>query len=164
MGHPRQHRPKWSRPLKPFDKNRIESESKIIQQFGLRRKHELWRAEGIVRDFRRRARELAASPNQKLRDELFARLKRLRLDANTIDEILALKTEDELNRRLQTILVKQGLAKTLAQARQLIVHRHVKVGDRVIRWPSTVVPAEFEDKIEIVQKAKKIAVGSGEKT
>lgn len=154
MGHPRKHRAKWSRPHKPFEKKRIEDEKIVTRQFGLRRKHELWRAEGIVREFRRRARELLAVQNPKLQDELFARLRKIGFSVNTIDDILALKTEDILSRRLQTVLVKRGLAKTLKQARQLIVHRHVRIGEQVVHWPSALVPLNLEDKVDVSQKIK----------
>jgi len=154
MGHPRKHRAKWSRPLKPFEKARIERERAVVQEFGLRRKHELWRAEGIVRDFRRRARELLAVQNPKLQEELFARLQKLGFSVSTLDDVLNLKTEDILNRRLQTRLVKRGIAKTMKQARHLIVHRHVRVDGQVVQWPSALVPAELDDKIEVSEKVK----------
>ncbi|MEM7813334.1 MAG: 30S ribosomal protein S4 [Candidatus Aenigmatarchaeota archaeon] len=154
MGHPRKHRAKWSRPLKPFEKARIESERAVMRDFGLRRKHELWRAEGIVRDFHRRARELLAVENPKLQEELFARLRKLGFNVNTLDDVLALKTEDVLERRLQTRLVKRGIAKTAKQARQLIVHRHVLVDGQVVRWPSALVPVGLDDKIDVSPKIK----------
>lgn len=161
MGHPRKHRAKWSRPLKPFDKDRIASEKKVLQQFGLRRKHELWRAEDIVRDFRRRARELLATQNPKLQEELFARLRRMGFNISTLDDVLALKTEDVLGRRLQTVLVKRGLAGSPKQARQMIVHRHVLVDGQVVHWPSALVPAELEDKVDIAPKVKSKLIGGG---
>lgn len=161
MGHPRKHRAKWSRPHKPFDKERLEREAPVLKQFGLRRKHELWRAEGIVRDFRRRARELQAVPNQKVQDELISRLRRIGFSVSTLDDILGLKTDDILNRRLQTVLVKRGLVKTHKQARQLIVHRHVIMGDQVVHWPSALVPADLEDKVDIVQKVKSKMIVTG---
>jgi len=154
MGHPRKHRAKWSRPLKPFDKARIESEAAVLKQFGLKRKHELWRADSIVRDFRRRARELLAVPNQKIRDEMLVRLNKLGIKVNTLDDVLGLKTEDVMARRLQTILVRRGIAKTLKQARQLIVHKHVLVDGRVVHWPGVIVASEDDERIDISQKIK----------
>lgn len=160
MGHPRKHRAKWSRPLKPFEKERIGAEKAVMKEFGLRRKHELWRAEGIVRDFRRRARELLAVQNPKLQEELFARLRKIGFNISTLDDVLGLKTEDVLARRLQTRLVKRGLVKTLRQARQLIVHRHVLVDGQVVHWPSALISAEHDDKIDIAQKIKSKMIGS----
>ena len=161
MGHPRKHRAKWSRPLKPFEKTRLETEKGVMQQFGLRRKHELWRAEGVVRDFRRRARELQAVQDPKMQEELFQRLKKIGFSVSMLDDVLAMKTEDILARRLQTVVVKRGLAKTLKQARQLIVHRHVIVDGTAVRWPSALVSADMEDKIDVSQKVKSKNIAAG---
>ena len=149
MGHPRKRHPKWARPLKKFDKARIESEAPVLINFGLRRKHELWRADGIVRDFRRRARELLSVQNPKAQEGLFAGLRKIGFNVSTLDDVLGLKTEDVLGRRLQTVLVKRGLAKTYKQARQLIVHRHVLIGDQVVHWPSALVSSDDETKIDV---------------
>ena len=54
-------RRKYSRPKRPWDKERIERERKVLRGYGLRRKKEIWRMEAILRDFRRRARELVAN-------------------------------------------------------------------------------------------------------
>ena len=77
MGHPRRYSKKYEAPKKPWDKTRLESEKKIKEEFGLRRKHEIWRAEGIVRDFRRRARELQAKPDGTKEKDLLAKLNSL---------------------------------------------------------------------------------------
>jgi small subunit ribosomal protein S4 len=39
------------------------------------------------------------------------------------------------------------LAKTIRQARQLIVHRHIVIGDKVISSPGYLVKVDEEDKI-----------------
>ena len=51
---------KFKKPIKPWDKERMGKESILLKTFGLRRKHEIWKAESILRSFRRRARDLAA--------------------------------------------------------------------------------------------------------
>ena len=61
MGHPKKQRRKYEGPKRPFDKQRIERERKILNDYGLRRKREIWKSEGILRDFRTRARELLAA-------------------------------------------------------------------------------------------------------
>ncbi len=47
-------RKKYERPKRPWDKERIESEKKLKETYGLRRKNEIWRAESILRNYRRR--------------------------------------------------------------------------------------------------------------
>lgn len=64
MGHPKQQRKKYEKPKKPYDKTRLEEEKELMKEFGLRRKKELWRAESIIRNFRRRARKAQATKNK----------------------------------------------------------------------------------------------------
>ena len=152
MGDPKKQRKKYETPLRPWDQKRIEEEIKIIKKYGLRRKNEIYRAESILRNFRRRARELAARKNEKQEKELIEKLNKLGIiekDAS-LDDVLELKLEDILNRRLQTIVFKKGLAKTPKQARQFIVHGHVKVDKVKIKWPSFLVPKKFEKDIQLI--------------
>jgi len=81
--------------------------------------------------------------------KLFDRVRRLNLLKGNIslDEILSLKVEDLLERRLQTLVYRQGLARTMKQARQMIVHGHIMVGDKVISSPSYLVKAHEESRI-----------------
>ena len=130
MGQPKKSRRRYSRPKRPYDKERIVREKKILKDFGLRRKHEIWKAENKLRNFRRRARELLAEKDDTGKKELFDKLNSIGFRVEKLDDVLDLKLEDILSRRLQTFVFKKGLANTLKQARQLIVHRHVIVGDR----------------------------------
>ncbi len=65
----------------------------------------------------------------------------------TLDSVLSLSVEDLLGRRLQTLLYKKGAAVSPLQARQLIVHGHVKLGDRVVDVPGYLVTASEEGSI-----------------
>mgnify|MGYP001773173473 CR=1 FL=1 len=73
----------------------------------------------------------------------------------TLDDVLGLTVKDILNRRLQTIVYKKGLANTPKQARQFIVHGHVKINGRKIIYPSYLVNRDEEDKIECDIKVNK---------
>jgi small subunit ribosomal protein S4 len=140
---------KYEAPKKRWDKARIEEEKKLMEKYGLRRKRELWRAQSILRRFRRRARDLLANPDEKEKEALLKKLYRLGLldkDA-TLDDVLKLTVEDILERRLQTIVYKKGLARTIRQARQLIVHGHIAVNGRRFPFPGALVRREWEDKI-----------------
>lgn len=149
-------RKQYSRPRKPWDKERIEKEKKILRDFGLRRKREIWRAEEILRDFRRRARELAASKDEEDKKILLNKINQLGLiskDAG-LDDILGLSIENILDRRLQTIVFKKGLVNTLKQARQFIVHGHIAVDGSRTRWPSQLIAINEENKINFYGKSK----------
>jgi len=58
---------------------------------------------------------------------------------NKLDYVLALKIQDFLERRLQTQVFKQGLAKSIHHARILIRQRHIRVRNQVVDVPSFIV-------------------------
>ena len=151
MGDPRKQRRKYEKPLRPWDKKRIDEEIEILKKYGLRRKNEIYRAESILRNFRRNARDLAARKNEKQEKELITKINRLGLIEKeaSLDDILDLNLENILDRRLQTVIFNKGLVKTPKQARQFIVHGHVKVDKVKIKWPSFLVPKEFEKNIQL---------------
>ncbi|MEM0010311.1 MAG: 30S ribosomal protein S4, partial [Candidatus Bathyarchaeia archaeon] len=68
-------------------------------------------------------------------------------EGSTLDDILNLTIEDILERRLQTIVWRKGLAKSPYQARQFIVHGHITMNGRVVRRPGMFVMVEDEDSI-----------------
>jgi small subunit ribosomal protein S4 len=147
-------RKKYEKPKRPWDKVRIEKEKEILKKFGLRRKRELWRAEAILRKYRRMARDLAARKDKEKEKILIDKLKKIGVlkEGATLDDVLALTVEDILERRLQTIVYRKGLANSVKHARQLIVHGHVKINGRKINYPSYIVPKAEENKIEVVKK------------
>ena len=142
----------YSRPKRPFDKDRLLEEAKIKTDFGLKNKQEIWKADARVKVMRGKAKELigADANDQKA---LFDRLKKVGLNVDSISDILALTKEDYLGRRLQTVLVTKGLVTTMRGARQLITHKKVLVDEKVIDSPSYIVSIDLENKISL-KKAK----------
>jgi small subunit ribosomal protein S4 len=154
MGQPKKQRKKYDRPFRPYDKGRIQREKKLLSEYGLRRKHELWRAEKILRDFRRRARELQALRNEEKERMLLEKINKIGISCSGLDDVLEIKIENLLDRRLQTFVFKKGYAETPRKARQLIVHGHVYVDKRKTSWPSFIVTKDLEDKIDLSPKIK----------
>jgi small subunit ribosomal protein S4 len=146
---------KFESPLRPWDRTRIDKERAIKTDYGLRRKHEIWRAESILRNFRRLARGLAAKRDKKQETILLEKVYKLGLISKnaTLDDVLALELESILNRRLQTIVMKKGLATTPNQARQFIVHGHIAVDGRRVRWPSILIDTEKEGKVHFYERS-----------
>jgi len=145
---------KYEKPLRPWDRTRIEAEKKLKQNYGLRRKKEIWRAQSILRNYRRQARNLAAKKDKEKEKILIDKLVKIGL-LNTgadLDDVLALNVENLLERRLQTLTFKKGIAKTPKQARQLIVHGHVTFDGKRVRWPGAIVPISEEGKISFYGK------------
>ncbi|CAD6498916.1 BgTH12-04572 [Blumeria graminis f. sp. triticale] len=65
-----------------------------------------------------------------------------------LDYVLALKTEDFMERRLQTCVYKLGLAKSIHHARVLIRQRHIRVGKQIVNVPSFVVRLDSQKHID----------------
>jgi small subunit ribosomal protein S4 len=147
---------KFEKPLRPWDKARIEEERKISQDYGLRRKKEIWKIESILRNYRRIARSLAATTNKEKEKILLDKLFRMGLinKDDDLDDVLALTIDKLLERRLQTLVLRKGLASTPKQARQFIVHGHIAVDGRKVRWPSMLVPITDENRISFYEKSK----------
>jgi len=146
-------RKKYSRPLHPWDKTRMDAEDALLKKYGLRRKEEIWKMAAILRGWRRQARRLLALSGRQAELETRQLLERLRKfglvgENATLDDVLSLTLEDLLERRLQTVLFRKGLARTPRQARQLIVHGHVSIGGQKVRVPSYLVSTEEEEKVE----------------
>lgn len=152
MGDPKKQRKKYETPRFPWRTDILQEELKLLGQYGLRNKHELWRHETTLSNFRSIARSLIGRPaeeRKKMEEELLVRLKKLGVLSETavLDDVLDLTKEDLLDRRLQTIVFRKGLSKTIHQARQLITHGHVAVGNKRVTVPSYIVTKEEETQI-----------------
>jgi len=145
-------RKKYLRPSHPWEKDRMDAEDAVLTKYGLFRKIEIWRAQTLLRNFRGQARNLLAASGDQAEKEtrqLLTRLYGLGLvgKAATLDDVLGLSVDKLLERRLQTIVQKKGLAQTMKQARQLVTHGHIAIGDRRVNVPSYLVPIKEEDLI-----------------
>jgi len=145
----------YSRPKRPFDKERINEEVRIKKEFGLKNKKEIWKAEAKIKLIREKAKKLISASVEK-QQALFDRLKKIGLNINSIADILSLDKEDYLKRRLQTVLVNKKIARTPKSARQLITHKKVLVDGKIIDSPSYIVPIELEGKISLKIESKKL--------
>jgi small subunit ribosomal protein S4 len=152
MGDPKKQRKKFETPRFRWRKDILQEELKLIGQYGLRNKHELWRHKTMLSKTRGIARSLIGkTPEErvKMENELLTRLKKLGILTETavLDNVLDLSIEDLLERRLQTIVFRKGLARTAFQSRQLITHGHVTVGNRRVTVPSYTVSKEEEPNV-----------------
>ena len=157
MGDPRRPRKKYKKPKRLWDKQRIEEESRLKKEYGLKATRELWIAMEELRKVRREARELLplSEEERKEREEkLLNKLKRYNIKAQTLDDVLSLTVRDFLERRLQTLVYRKGLAKTIKQARQLIVHGFIAIDGIKQVSPGRLVRAEEEDKISYYKPIK----------
>jgi len=158
VGDPKKQRKKYETPRFPWRTDILREELKLLGQYGLRNKHELWRHETMLSKFRGIARSLIGrSPEErkKMEGELLARLKKLGVLEETaaLDDVLDLTIEDVLERRFQTIVFRKGLTKTVHQARQLITHGHIAIGNQRVTAPSYLVTREEEKQVAYTSRS-----------
>jgi len=145
-------RKKYLRPSHPWEKDRMDAEDKMLSQYGLNRKEEIWRAQTLLRNFRSQARNLLAASGpqaEKETKQLLTRLHELGLvgEEATLDDVLGLTLDKLLERRLQTIVQRKGLARTMRQARQLVTHGRIAIGGRCVNVPSYLVSVNEESQV-----------------
>ncbi|MBI3841173.1 MAG: 30S ribosomal protein S4 [Thaumarchaeota archaeon] len=162
MGDPKKARKQYSRPRSPWRADQLAQELYLLGTFGLRNKRELWKTQTQLSSVRKQARVLlAATEVVRLREEkkLLDSLRKRGLVAEgaSLDDILSLTVEDVLTRRLQTIVFKRGMALSPLHSRQLIVHGHVRLGNRTITVPGYEVGEGQEDVITLSAKKEKVA-------
>mmetsp|Transcript_58814 Transcript_58814/g.144183 ORF Transcript_58814/g.144183 Transcript_58814/m.144183 type:complete len:125 (-) Transcript_58814:591-965(-) len=87
---------------------------------------------------------------------LIKRLKKFGIledNQETLDNVLSLKIQDFLERRLQTLVFKNGLAKSVHHSRVLIRQRHISVNKNLVDIPSFLVRLKSQNKIEFFSKS-----------
>lgn len=152
MGDPKKQRKKFDKPRFRWRKDILQEELKLLGQYGLRNKHELWRHKTTLSKARGIARSLISkTPEEraKMENELLAQLKKRGILQETavLDNVLDLTLEDILERRLQTIVFRKGLARTIFQSRQLITHGHITIDNRRVTIPGYIVQKDEEAKV-----------------
>ncbi|XP_038179803.1 LOW QUALITY PROTEIN: 40S ribosomal protein S9-like [Arvicola amphibius] len=143
-------------PRRPFEKSRLDQELKLIREYGLWNKHEVWRVKFTLAKIRKAAQELLMldekDPRRLLEgNALLRRLVRIGvLDDGkmNLDYILGLKIEDFLERWVQTQVFKLGLAKSINHARVLISQCHIRVRKQLVNIPSFIVCLDSQKHID----------------
>jgi small subunit ribosomal protein S4 len=157
MAYPGKNRKSYETPKRPFEKTRIEEETKLVIEYGLRNKREIWKAQAALRKYRTGARELLALESGATTEALAERKTAnlighpqrvgLRGGEADIDDVLSLRIQQPLERRLQTQVYRLGLARSPKQARQLVTHGHIAIGGRRVDIPSYQVRRDEEGQI-----------------
>ena len=153
MGHPKFSRRLWQGPKHPWQSERIDEERTLIFTYGLRNHREIWKARSKLRRWRSNAMKLIATADSGEDDhvsrekaDLINSLHRRWLlpEGATLDDVLRLNVEHVLSRRLQSQVYYKGLAASPKQARQLLIHGHISIGDQVMTVPGYIISREEE--------------------
>ena len=156
MGDPKFSRRSYDTPSHPWQGERIKAEVVLVNQYGLKNKTEVWKAQTILRNFRGQSRELQArlrggEAQAKIESEALiakcGRMGLLPMEGATLNDILTLNEENILARRLQTIVFEKGMASTVGQARQMIVHGHIFMNGHRVTVPGYIVTRKEESSI-----------------
>ncbi len=147
MGDPRRLRNKSERPKKLWEMDRIEEERGLVETYGLKNMRELWMATAELKKYRREARRLLSISEEERREDakkILTKLVKLGIlkDTSVIDDVLSLEVKDILERRLQTMVLRKGMARTMAQARQLITHGYISVNGRRVSRPNHIITTQ----------------------
>ncbi len=151
MGAPKRNRKKFTKPRDKYNLPRIEADRSVIKEYGLKNMHELWAAQTELSRLRGNVRMLlAGNPGlEGVHTQIVSRLSKLGIVSGDInlERLLDLKTNDLLERRLQSRVFRRGLARSMKQARQLITHGFVSIGGIKVDRPGYIVRLAEDERI-----------------
>lgn len=144
MGDIKRLRKKYTTPMHPWNATRIKLEKGIMRKYGVSNKREIWKMESVLKGFKDQAKSLLTRTDEqanKERSQLQDRMVRLGLIGSSagVDDILGLQLKDIMNRRLQTLVARNRLARSVRHARQLITHEHIAVNGVKVTSPGYLV-------------------------
>jgi|SRR3989339_1207847 len=153
MGDPKKLRKKYSTPKQIWNAKSIELEAVLLKEYGLKNKTELWKMNSFLKKYKDIAKKLISIKNNQgevERKQMLDKLQTLGLiqSESGLDSVLSLEPKDIMERRLQSLVFRHHLARSMKQARQFIVHRHIFVGDKKITFPSYLVSRVEETQLK----------------
>ena len=169
MGNIKKLRKKYQTPSHPWQKERIVEEKETKRDYGLKNKKELWKMGSLLARFKTLAKDYITSNTEQSQKESKQLLDRLRLlgllgETAMLNDVLTLTDKDIMERRLQTVLLRLGLARSVKQARQFIVHGHVKINGVKISSPSYLVKKSDESNIIFAENSSLSDIEHPERT
>lgn len=144
MGDPKRLRKKYATPIHPWNQLTIGDERATKKEYGLKNKKEFYRINAFLKKYKNIAKHLIARKTlqgEKEKQQIMNKLQNLGLlsAGAQLTDILNLQPKDVFERRLQTLLLRKNLARSIKQARQFITHRHIIIDGKEITAPSYLV-------------------------
>ncbi|MFW5852831.1 MAG: 30S ribosomal protein S4 [Nanoarchaeota archaeon] len=163
MGDPRKRRKNFARPSVLWNEAVLATDKEILREYKPKNKKEIWKMNSFLQNIKDQAKGITsrlgtARAEQAMHEKelLIAKVKRYGLIQKEdvgLSDLLNLTLRDVMDRRLQTVVFKKNLSKTVSQGRQFIVHGHVKVAGKKITSPSYLVSSEEENSVDFVAKS-----------
>lgn len=163
MGDPRRIRKNYANPRMQWNEANLAYEKEIKRDYKPKNKKEIWKMTAFLQNIKDQAKSInsmlgTARRSQALveQDQLIARVKRFGLikkEDITLGDLLGLELRDVMERRLQTLVVRKKLARTMSQSRQFITHGHILVAGKKLTSPSYMVPLSDDETIDFVSKS-----------
>ncbi|MBI4983257.1 30S ribosomal protein S4 [Candidatus Woesearchaeota archaeon] len=152
MGDPRKLKKKYATPQHPWIRSTIEEEKVLKKDYGLVKKKEILIASSFLKKYKDIAKRLIAdrtAQGEREKKQMMDKLHKYGLlkTGAGLDDVLSIQLKDVLERRIQSLLFRKGLARSMKQARQFIVHRHIVVGNREITSPGHLLTVEEENQL-----------------
>ena len=154
MGDPKTQKKKYMTPGHPWQKERIERESKLMKEYGIKNKKELWKMDTSRKKLSVQVKAMIADQTpqaeiekKQMVEKLF-KLGYLGTENSDFDDVLSIGIKDILERRLQTLVFKKKIANSISQARQFIVHCHITVAGKKVTSPSHITTRGEEATIQ----------------
>lgn len=140
----------YETPNEGWNEERMEREGSLMEDYGLKNKKELYKAQSQLRSFRRQARKLVAEGDEEAEQEVIERVNALGLIRENagLEALLTLNVTDLLDRRIQSAVERKGYADTPKHARQLVVHGHIYINGEKVDAPGYILTQEEENQLE----------------
>ena len=140
----------YDTPNTGWNEERMEREEGLMEDYGLKNKKELYKAQNNLRSFRSEARKLIAQDDEEAEKEIIERANDLGLirENDGLEALLTLNITDILDRRIQSAVERKGYANSIQHARQLVVHGHIYINGKKVDAPGYLLTQEEEKNLE----------------
>jgi small subunit ribosomal protein S4 len=152
MGDPRKSKKQYKTPAHPWIKTEIDETKILKKEYGLTKRKEILVASSFLKKYKDIAKRLIAdktAQGEKEKTQMMDKLQRYGLlqAGASLDNVLSIQLKDVLERRIQSVLFRKGMCRSMNQARQFITHRHIMIGDKEMTAPSYLLTSEEESKL-----------------
>jgi len=142
----------FKRPKNPYERKRYKIELIIIGKFGLKNKKELWRHQLILSKIRllagkiiRNNTHLYKIPLQKYTLLWFCyKYNLIKNKCDNIDLVLSVNLDSLMKRRIQFLVHKKNISRTVHQARLLIMHKNISIKNQVVSKPNYLIKKGYD--------------------